>query len=310
MLNYYISTSKYLGSPQRGTFASKNFKKGEIVAIASEIPRVYERADLDWKLYDFVKMTNHSEDKDNLEPIFDRDKKGTLITHVAAAKPIKKDEEFLLNYKSLPYADKIDLSFLDKDAGKWFLYHHLSEDGLVLFNKHGLCSPRRLYDYDKDLYMDTVHDKYFKKAVEYFDSNNDIKIGVYDTIVLDYLDQVDPGYNTSRTLHFSMIPLEEYNDKYKEKKEYQHEVKIDILKLETAFPKIVIFYGKDREKVNIDILKNTKYISAIKRLANKEPKNEDDDLFERVPYVGLKDSYFISYELFHMYDHGSRVKTS
>lgn len=300
-MNYYVSTSVFLGPPERGTFSNKDFEKGELIAIAVEVPRVYQRPDLEWKFYDFIKMTNHSEDIDNMEPLYKTDKRGKLLVYVKAKRYIKKDEELLFNYKSLPFSDKIDMSFLDKNANKVFLYHFFNEEGLKLFKRHGLCSARRLHDYDKDLYMSTIYKKYIKYAIDFFSDCPMLKepITIPDNLVLEYLDRIEPEHISSESLYFSLIPLDKFNEEYKND-EFKYEVKIDILKLK-VYPKIIFIDGNKKVEMKLDEVKNDSIVQLVEDRASGIPEHGcSRDMFYNVPYICIKRGYYISYELFHI----------
>lgn len=297
-MNYYVSSSKYLSAPERGSFAVRDFTKGEVIGIGVEIPRTYTRPDIEWKMYELIKMTNHSDSQDNLDITYKTDRKGTLIVYLTAKRPIEKDEEFLLNYMSLPFADRIDLSFLDINADKYFLYHYLTEEGYNIFKEHGLCSPRRLYDYNKDLYMKYVYNKYIDDASYFFDQSDHAIEALPDTLPLAYLDRVSPKFISSESVYFSLIPLRDYHRDYFKNfnSDKIYEVKIDALKLE-RLSNIVLIEKNNKMNIPFEMLLD----KECKRKATEEAKRRPEvGEIEEVPYVSFRNAYFVSKDLFNL----------
>lgn len=297
---YYVSTSKLLGPPEMGTFASQDIAQGEMIGFGVFIPFGSKRGDIEWEFSELVKMTNHSEGNDNVEGKYVRDEKRNLITYIKAKKPIKKGEEFLLNYKSLPYSKYIDLSFLDPEAGKHFVYHFLTEIGVDLYFEHGLCSPRRLYDYNLEMFEKTVKPRYAIKAARFFDKNI---FDITNNDILDYLDSITKkqvkGSNgfSSKSICFSLIPLDKFHSDYHLKLSMpQYEVKLDIVRLHSSFKPTLINRG-GFEEISWDKIKDTDYIKSIEDMAKIRP-TVSDNLFGTIPYISIPDVYFISSDLF------------
>ena len=124
--------------------------------------------------------------------------------------------------------------------------------------KLGLCSPKALYDLDRDMFRKKSYEIYVERASRYL--RKPIS-EITDEDILDYLDnspkRKSMGF-TSKTLFFSFIPYSMIGNEVKRELGKVIEIRIDIKKVEKYTP-LLVMYGKDR-KITWDEIKSEEFI--------------------------------------------------
>lgn len=161
--------------------------------------------------------------------------------------------------------------------------------------KYGLCSPKALFDLDRDLFMETSYEVYKERAATYLGKSVG-KVSGED--IIDYLDngkgRKENGFNSS-TLFFSFIPFTLLNNQVKKRIAPVLQVSVDIEKVQKYQPLLVI-HGKVK-KISWEEIKDEEFTDWVESVSDKEPTNKKR-VFGHIPHLAVVGVYRILFKDF------------
>lgn len=196
------------------------------------------------------------------------------------------------------FGDNIVQRALDKTG---MIYHFVTYSDKVRkeYNENllklGLCSPKALYDLDREMFRKKSYRIYVERASRYL--RKPIS-EITDEDILDYLDnspkRKSMGF-TSETLFFSFIPYGKIGNEIKRELGKVIEIRININKVEKYTP-LLVMYGKDR-KITWDEIRSEKFLEWVESVSDTKVVNKKR-LFSRIPHLAIPDVYRIEFKKF------------
>ena len=177
----------------------------------------------------------------------------------------------------------------------FYLYHFIS-GGYELLNsikKYGLCSPRKLYEVDKDLFNKYTFEIYKQRASTVMD----IPLNkVTPEIVLDFLDSSPKrfGLINSNAIFFSLFPINEYGKQIQEIMSPGLQLKINSKFLYKYTP--ILVDGKLLKNITWNEMTNNDFINNIKQQVQKHSNNYYNLAFKHIPHIAVN-CYYIPYNI-------------
>jgi len=173
--------------------------------------------------------------------------------------------------------------------------YHLVTGNIKTIKKYGLCSPRRMYEVDKNLFMKTSYSIYQKRAADYKNiSINDVTA----EDILYYLDnspQRVPQFS-SRSLFFSYLPLSEHHNDLQKYFSNAIELSLPMKFLEMYYSKpVIVGPGPPAIVSNWNIIKDPKFMETVKKAARRKP--HPVLRFKYIPHLAV-DAYHIPFNKF------------
>ena len=148
-----------------------------------------------------------------------------------------------------------------------YLYHIVKKDNNNLIKEYGLCSPRALYDIDKDIFMKTTGIYYRERAQVFLK-----KYKLTPEDIIYYLDNASKRkIFTSKCIFFSYFSMLEHNPEFLKIFKNSIEYKIDINYVKQYTP-IQVEFHNTKQITWTDIL-NVNYLSKIKEEIKHPPNN-------------------------------------
>jgi len=174
------------------------------------------------------------------------------------------------------------------------LFHFISEadsETDQYLKKYGLCSPRKLYHANLTLFMKYPFAIYGERAAKWLKIP---KAQLLPQQVLDYLDRSPKRapYLNSSSLFFSLLPLSDYHEDFKNNLREVLELEVDSAIFHVKHEPILL-NRKDIHPTSWSIVGNERYLDTVREKAANKPIGSL--LFRDVPHVAVN-CYHILYK--------------
>ena len=170
------------------------------------------------------------------------------------------------------------------------IYHIITIESLKDYNTDlGICSPKALYDLDKDLFMKTSYQNYLERTALYLHKTKS-KISAED--IIDFLDNApirkNKGFN-SQTIFCVFLSYSKFPKKLQKMLIPCVQLSIDNKHLKKYKPKLLM-YGSAKD-ISWEEIEDPKFIDWVE--ATSENPTNNTRIYSRVPHLALISAYQI-----------------
>ncbi|NLE05669.1 MAG: hypothetical protein GX638_12845 [Crenarchaeota archaeon] len=170
------------------------------------------------------------------------------------------------------------------------IFHIITIVDLKDYTDHkelGICSPKALYDLDRNLFMKTSYENYLERTATF---KNKSKVTAED--VLDFLDNApirkNKGFNSS-TIFLTFLPYSYFPRILQKKLIPCVQLSINSKYLKKHIPKLVMYGGV--KNITWDEIEDPKFIDWVE--SSTENPTNNTRIYSRVPHLALINAYQI-----------------